>query len=81
MRSWWQCRWGHHSLHVEYDVSLPLTLSGTVTKTELASPHGWLHLDVIGADGTPEGWKVVIPCLITLQQQGYMVWMSILERR
>ena len=65
--------WGHHSLHVEYDVTMPMTLTGTIAKADLASPHGWLYLDVEGPDGTSEAWKVVIPCLVTLQQQGYIV--------
>ncbi len=48
----------HHSFAAEFDGTKPVTLRGTVTKVEWANPHGWIHLDVKGDDGSIVGWAV-----------------------
>jgi hypothetical protein len=33
-------------------------LKGTVAKVELVNPHGWIWIDVKGADGTVTKWGI-----------------------
>ena len=46
----------HHSFAAEYDAKKPVKLMGTITKVELVNPHGWVYIDVKGADGKTENW-------------------------
>lgn len=48
----------HHSFAAEFDEKQPITLRGTLTKMEWVNPHGWLHMDVVGADGKIVNWAV-----------------------
>jgi len=48
----------HHAFAAEFDVTRPITLTGTVVELELINPHSWIHLDVTGADGTVERWMI-----------------------
>jgi hypothetical protein len=48
----------HHSFAAEFDAQKPLTLKGTVVKWEMINPHGWITLDVAGADGSKATWMV-----------------------
>jgi hypothetical protein len=48
----------HHSFAAEYDVNQPLTLKGTLSKMEWVNPHGWIYVDVKGADGKVTTWAV-----------------------
>jgi hypothetical protein len=48
----------HHSFAAEYDSNKPVTLKGTLTKTEWSNPHGWIYVDVKGEDGKLTNWAV-----------------------
>ena len=48
----------HHSFAAEYDSNQPITLKGTLTKTEWTNPHGWIYVDVKGDDGKVTNWAV-----------------------
>lgn len=48
----------HHSFAAEFDVTKPITLTGTLTKMEWINPHGWLHIEVKRPDGAVESWAV-----------------------
>jgi len=48
----------HHSFQAEFDVKRPVEFTGTVTKVEMINPHSWIHLSVIGEDGTKTDWMV-----------------------
>jgi Family of unknown function (DUF6152) len=48
----------HHSFAAEFDAQKPLTLKGTVVKWEMINPHGWITIDVTGADGKTTQWMV-----------------------
>lgn len=48
----------HHSFAAEFDVSKPIKLRGTLTKTEWINPHGWIHIEVKSPEGKVENWAV-----------------------
>ena len=48
----------HHSFAAEYDSNQPVTLKGTLTKTEWTNPHGWIYIDVKGDDGKVTNWAI-----------------------
>jgi hypothetical protein len=48
----------HHSFTSEFDINQPVTLAGTLTKLDWVNPHGWIYLDVKGADGKVVNWAV-----------------------
>lgn len=48
----------HHSFAAEFDINRPITLKGSLTKTEWVNPHGWIYVDVKGADGKIVNWAV-----------------------
>lgn len=50
--------WAHHSFAAEYDDKKPITLKGTLTKMEWVNPHGWIYIDVKGADGKVVNWAI-----------------------
>jgi hypothetical protein len=48
----------HHSFGAEYDADKPITLTGTVTKTEWTNPHSHFYLDVTDDKGSVTNWKL-----------------------
>ncbi len=48
----------HHSFSAEFDIEQPITLQGTLTELEWVNPHGWIHMEVPGTDGTMQQWAV-----------------------
>ena len=37
--------WAHHSLAAEYDVTKPVSLTGTLTSVDWRNPHAWIYID------------------------------------
>lgn len=50
--------WAHHAMVAEFSLDKPVTLRGTLTKLLWINPHGWIYLDVKGADGQVENWAI-----------------------
>jgi Family of unknown function (DUF6152) len=48
----------HHSWNTVFSEDKPLILRGTLAKVELVNPHGWIWIDVKGADGTVTKWGI-----------------------
>lgn len=48
----------HHSFAAEYDAEKPVTITGTVSKIEWVNPHIYVTLDVKGAAGKVEQWRM-----------------------
>ena len=50
--------WAHHAFAAEYDIDKPITLTGTLTKTEWVNPHGWIYVDVKDPAGKVTNWAI-----------------------
>ena len=48
----------HHSFSAEFDEHKPITLKGTLHRMDWVNPHGWIYVDVKGADGKVTTWGV-----------------------
>jgi len=48
----------HHSFAAEFDEHQSVTLTGSLTKMEWVNPHGWIYVDVKGANGTVVNWAI-----------------------
>ena len=60
----------HHSFAAEFDGNRPVELKGVVTKLQWTNPHGWIYVDVKGADGTVTHWAVEFGAPYSLLQKG-----------
>ena len=47
----------HHAFAAEFDVTKPITLTGTLKEWEMINPHSWFHIEV-KEDGKPVVWQV-----------------------
>ena len=62
--------WAHHSMVVEFNLSKPITVQGTLTKMEWMNPHGWIHVDVKGPDGRVENWAFETGSPFRMEKRG-----------
>jgi DNA/RNA endonuclease YhcR with UshA esterase domain len=46
----------HHSVTAEYDLTKPVSVTGTVTKVEWTNPHIWFFVDVKNDNGSVTNW-------------------------
>ena len=60
----------HHAFSAEFDANAPISLKGTVVKTEWINPHAWIHMEHKTANGKPELWMVEGGTPNTLQRNG-----------
>jgi hypothetical protein len=48
----------HHAFAAEFDVNRPVEFTGTVTNVEMINPHSWIHISVVGENGTKTDWMI-----------------------
>jgi hypothetical protein len=48
----------HHSVPGQFDVSKPMTLTGTISKVDWINPHIYVHLDVKDQKGAVTTWAL-----------------------
>lgn len=46
----------HHSFAAAFDMTKPVTVTGTIVQVRLENPHSWFFLDVKDAGGKVERW-------------------------
>jgi hypothetical protein len=61
----------HHSFEAEFDANSPIEFTGTVSAVEWVNPHGFMHVDVKGDDGTVTTYRIIIGAPISLYRQGW----------
>ena len=60
----------HHSFAAEFDEKQPVTLTGSLTKMDWVNPHGWIYVDVKGADGSVVNWAIEVVAPNALLRRG-----------
>jgi hypothetical protein len=60
----------HHAFSAEFDANAPISIKGTVVKTEWINPHAWIHVQVKKADGSAETWMIEGGTPNTLMRRG-----------
>ena len=61
---------GHHAFSAEFDANRPMTLKGTVTRTEWINPHSWIHVDVEDENGDVVTWAIECGAPNSLMRRG-----------
>jgi Family of unknown function (DUF6152) len=61
---------GHHSFG-EFQMNMPLTLSGTMTKMHLINPHSYMEIDTVGANGKKLHMRCEMRAATLLKRSGW----------
>jgi len=61
----------HHSFAAEFDRSLPITVTGTVTKVEWMNPHARFYIDAKDDDGKVVNWDFELASPNGLMRRGW----------
>jgi hypothetical protein len=60
----------HHSIAGVYDTTRQVTIDGTVSEFHFVNPHPYVIVEVKGAEGTPQPWKLEMDNLSELVEVG-----------
>ncbi len=61
----------HHSFAVFFDETRDVRIEGVVTSFRFTNPHATIALDVRGADGAVQHWRVETNAPVVLQRRGW----------
>ena len=68
---WSTAAFAHHPFAAEFDMTKPLTLTGTVTKIEWQSPHVFAYVDAKDDQGKMANWKIELGNPAELTKAGW----------
>jgi hypothetical protein len=60
----------HHQFGVEFDASKCANMKGVLTGVDWENPHAYFHMDVKGADGKTESWRLEMITPNALKRNG-----------
>ena len=60
----------HHSFAAHYDSSKPMELKGQVVEWDMRSPHSFLQLDTVDANGVRKRWEIETDSVPGLRRMG-----------
>jgi Family of unknown function (DUF6152) len=60
----------HHGFTVEFDASKCMDLKGTLSGIDWENPHAYFHMDVKGADGAVQSWRLEMITPNALKRNG-----------
>lgn len=60
----------HHSFSLEFDVSRPVELTGTVRNIEWTNPHAWVFIETEDEQGVVQAWAVEFLGVLSLLRSG-----------
>lgn len=61
----------HHSFAAQFDENRPVKFTGKITEMRWSNPHGWLYVEVTGADGTVVKWACETAAVNGLYRRGW----------
>lgn len=61
----------HHNFRAEFDIEMPVIVTGTVTRLALTNPHARLYMDVNNEDGTVTHWDFELAAASSLLRRGW----------
>jgi hypothetical protein len=61
----------HHSFTAEFDERKPIKMTGKITEMRWSNPHGWIYVDVKGADGKTVNWALETGGANALYRRGW----------
>lgn len=61
----------HHSLAGVYEIRKEAEVTGVLTKVAFTNPHGAMHIDVTGADGSVTEWVMTTGSANVLANLGF----------
>ena len=68
---WSTAAFAHHPFAAEFDMTKPITLTGTVTKIEWQSPHVFAYVDAKDDQGKMANWKIELGSPAELTKAGW----------
>ena len=60
----------HHSFSLEFDVSRPVELTGTVMNIEWTNPHAWVFIETEDDQGNLQSWAIELIGINALMRGG-----------
>lgn len=61
----------HHNFRAEFDINMPVIVTGTVTRLALTNPHARLYIDEIDENGEVVHWDFELAAASSLLRRGW----------